>query len=55
MFHLELACPNGCPWTPPANWTGDHPAYYHDFESLDCVELINGAQHTNDGKVIFDE
>ena len=23
-----------------------------DFETLDCVELINGANHTSDGKVI---
>ena len=26
-------------------------AYYVNFENLDFVELINGAQHTHDGKV----
>ena len=30
---------------------GNQPAYYMDFESLDCAELKNGAQHTNGGKV----
>ena len=33
------------------NWTRDQPAYYMDFEILNCVELMNGAQHTDDGKM----
>ena len=42
------------PWTPPANWTSnDEPAYYMDFENLDCIKLNNGANHTDDGKVLY--
>ena len=48
----ELTCPYGRPWTPPANWPAvGQPAYYHDFETTECVTLNNGAKHANSGKV----
>ena len=50
--HITVTCPHSRPWIPPDNWTvGDDPAYYHGFENLNCVELMNGAQHTDNGIV----
>ena len=50
-FFFKVPCPYSRTWTPPSNWRGDLPAFYMDFETLECVELKNEVQHTNDGKV----
>ena len=52
IFHSEFTCSSGCTWIPPANWTGEQPVYYQDFETLNCMELHNARQIDN-GKVIF--